>query len=132
MKLVTLTSLALALAAPAVAHADAVTRVQALGDHYACYTAKLPVSLDMTLVDQFGSFKFHADTLSRLCNPVNKTYRDKTTKVKNPDLHYVCYTGKAKPVVTHTVEVTNQFGVTTVDVKGPNEVCAPSTKKVIK
>jgi len=136
MKLACSSVLALTVAATVAARADnppPPDGVEALGDHYACYTAKAdPVSLDMVLKDQFGTFKFHATAVSRLCNPVAKTFKGTTTTVKNPTLHYVCYTGTGSPTVTHTVAVTNQFGSNKLAVRGPNEVCVPSTKKVIQ
>jgi len=102
-----------------------------LGDHYLCYNTKVPVSIDVLLKDQFGTFKFHAYAISRLCNPVAKTYKGATTEIRNPTLHYVCYLGKTE-TITRSVQINNQFGPAMLKVTGPTELCLPSVKKEIK
>lgn len=101
------------------------------GDHYLCYMVDKKIApLSVVLKDQFGSYDARVLAITRLCNPVQKMYQGKTTEVRNPQLHYVCYRIEAKQT-TRTVMVKNQFGVDRFDVRGPNELCLPSQKKVI-
>ena len=119
---------AVAAPAPPASETIALDGVPAKGDHYLCYDTNLPVSIDVALQDQFGQFKFHAYQITRLCNPVVKIYKGKTTEIKNPDLHYVCYRGKTT-TATHVVLINNQFGQQQLKVTGPTELCLPSVKK---
>ncbi len=97
------------------------------GDHYLCYNTERPFKQDVVLRDQFGTFKFHANMITRLCNPVEKEHDGKISPIRNKELHYVCYRGETE-VVGRSVLINNQFGSTTLDVRGPTELCLPSGK----
>jgi hypothetical protein len=99
------------------------------GDHYLCYDVNKPWKAVVTLRDQFGPYQFYVTAITRLCNPVEKRYNGRVSPIANRDLHYVCYRGKTH-TVSRTVVVNNQFGSTTLTVKGPTELCLPSGKSL--
>jgi hypothetical protein len=101
------------------------------GDHYLCYIVDKKIApLSVALKDQFGTYQARVIAITRLCNPVQKMYQGKTTEVRNPRLHYVCYRVETQQT-TRMVMVKNQFGTDRFPVKGPTELCLPSLKQIV-
>jgi hypothetical protein len=101
------------------------------GDHYLCYEVNQQIKpIIVTLRDQFGTYSAHVFLITRLCNPVQKMYQGRTFPIRNPRLHYVCYRVETKTGMRR-VMINNQFGPSTITVKGPTELCLPSIKKLM-
>jgi hypothetical protein len=83
--------------------------------HFKCYrpstTLRPQTTPRVTLRDRFDQKpeKVSVVALYRFCNPVTKTYRDRTTKAVNPALHLALYTIRTKPTTGHRIVVRNQL-----------------------
>ena len=107
-------------------------------DHYQCYQIKERVktnkfqSLTVKLQDQFETVDESRIKKPRfICNPVDKNGEG----IVDPDAHQVCYTNKDDrsaigKFVKRTIEVSNQFGLQTLVVNRPNNVCLPAAKAI--
>jgi streptogramin lyase len=97
-------------------------------DHYECYGVKPQgrfASRAVLLVDQFGKGWRIAFRATLLCNPVSKN----KGAVLNPRDHLVCYALRGGPVFRpRRASVRNQFGVATLVVSAPTQLCVPSVK----
>lgn len=113
-------------------------------DHYKCYTVKVnkaapkfqPI-LGVPVVDQFNQPKlFDLKKPTRLCTPVEKTFKGEVDPIKNPTTHLMCY--QATPAKTDPPQpkhekvlgthVNNQFGPERLDTIKEEEFCVPSEK----
>jgi hypothetical protein len=101
-------------------------------DHYRCVSAKIakgtpkfPKDVTAAVADQFGSRTALVKKPSRLCVPTNKNGEG----LKNPTEALMCYKIKADVKTPFEgVQVNNQFGPVTLDVKKEVELCVPSTE----
>ena len=125
-------SLALALGASfGVPQAAAKDPFGGKFNHYQCYNivdGGSGLKATLKLSDQFGD---NVGTILRpvmLCNPVDKNGEGIPAK----EVHLVCYTIKAEKSQTHVVTIQNQLEETKYYVKGPQMLCVPSTKQIIK
>ncbi len=102
-------------------------------DHFNCYLAHTTVQPRLVwLQDQFdvsGKFETAQDIrLAFFCNPVQKVYKNVTTKILHGDAHLAMYQLSTQPGVPRIVTLQNQFGVQTIHT-GPAVVLAvPSGK----
>jgi lysyl endopeptidase len=100
---------------------------------YQCYRVDKPTSqserlMSTVLNDQFGSSKSRLGRITKICTPLSKDNK----QVADEEPHLVCYetldrTDPQRPVVT-----TNQFGAAQMYVREAQELCVPSTKKVME
>lgn len=102
-------------------------------DHFRCYGVQqrnVPVAVKLT--DQFGKGAASVMRLVKLCNPVQKTFKNKVTKIKYPKAHLACYTikdgMKFKPL---DVAVLNQFGKRRLRVQKAQLLCVPTFKQLL-
>lgn len=104
-------------------------------DHFACYQVLFSEAIDdrVKLVDQFRRYK-RIRVLDPVmhCNPAAKTHGSKTTKVKHPDAHLVCYAIKQRTLKQPRRRWTvNQFERRYIRAKTASMLCVPSTKVFI-
>lgn len=98
-------------------------------DHYKCYIASgNPVNVLVTLSDQFFGESVWATQPLAFCNPVTKIHDSITTGILNPDGHLVCYVTTPSAFTGATVNISNQFGLFTLDLGRPDLLCVPSLK----
>jgi hypothetical protein len=99
--------------------------------YFECYRVERPTPqserLRAALEDQFGSFKTRLGRITKICTPVSKNGEG----IPDKDLHLVCYQildlhDAQRPVIT-----TNQFGLAKMYVRESQELCVPSTKKML-
>jgi hypothetical protein len=100
-------------------------------DHFRCYGVQPRfVSRDVGLRDQFGLSGSQVKVLATLCNPVRKTFGDKTAKIKRPEAHLACYTIQDKPLFKpRDVLVRNQFGDQQLRAEKVQFLCLPTFKQ---
>jgi len=104
------------------------------GNHYQCYPAEQqekPVPRSVALADQFGKREVALGAVVRLCNPVEKRAKEGSGPIVDRTLHLVCYRYAAQQA-PRVVRVRNQFGVLTLKVGQPGELCLPSSKVIVK
>jgi hypothetical protein len=124
-------ALGIALGAP---QAEAKDPFGGQFDHYQCYSIRdssgKPLQTDLTLKDQFRADKAATVRATLFCNPVDKNGEG----IPQPKVHLVCYTIKvATPDKnTYHVKTTNQLETNDYYVSGPQLICVPSLKEVIK
>lgn len=99
--------------------------------HFECYSVDehYPQKKyrDVKLADQFAKVKKKIGKITRICTPVDKNEEG----IPDPKLHLVCYEILKGHDPNRPVETTNQFGRTAMDVRKAQELCVPSTKKLI-
>ena len=99
--------------------------------HFECYSVDehYPQEKyrDVKLKDQFAKVKTKIGKITRICTPVDKNEEG----VPDPKLHLVCYEILKGHDPNRLVQTSNQFGKTTMDVRKAQELCVPSTKKLI-
>ena len=102
-------------------------------DHYECYTvikAANQLATKVTLADQFSKDTAMTVTAHFLCNPVDKNGEGIPAK----EVHLVCYdivVANPSKQPFHVVTV-NQLEKNELYVNGPQMLCVPSTKELIK
>jgi hypothetical protein len=100
--------------------------------HFECYAIEefAPESevRRVKLRDQFGIEKTHIGRIKRLCTPVDKNGEG----IPDPELHLVCYEILKGQYPQVPVETNNQFGRARMKVLQAQELCVPSTKKLLK
>jgi hypothetical protein len=118
-----------------VRRAPSLLRARAsLTDHFKCYAVRQVGRVRPRVVvvaDQFGRSRVRVLAPDRLCAPVQKN----RTRVQHPVRHLVCYPLRRlapKRFRKRQVRVVNQFGVELVRVLGPQELCVPSLKVLIR
>src|SRR5262249_12472751 len=98
-------------------------------DHYKCYIASgNPVNVLVTLRDQFFAESVGVTQPRAFCNPVKKIHDGITTGILNPDGHLVCYATTPSAFAGATVNISNQFGLFTLELSRPDLLCVPSLK----
>jgi hypothetical protein len=98
-------------------------------DHYKCYIASgNPVNVLVTLSDQFFAESVWVTQPLAFCNPVKKIHDAITTTILNPDGHLVCYATTPSAFAGATVNISNQFGLFTLELGRPDLLCVPSLK----
>jgi hypothetical protein len=98
-------------------------------DHYKCYIASgNPVNVLVTLSDQFFAESVGVTQPLAFCNPVTKIHDGITTGIRNPDGHLVCYATTPSAFAGATVNISNQFGLFTLELSRPDLLCVPSLK----
>ena len=102
-------------------------------DHFRCYGLTPQKKLvGVTLRDQFVKGQAKVIELVRLCNPVQKTFKGKVTKIKRFEAHLACYRisdgASFKPL---DVAVRNQFGIKRLRVLKAETLCLPTFKRVL-
>lgn len=98
-------------------------------DHYKCYIASgNPVNVLVTLSDQFFGETVGVTQPLAFCNPVKKIHDGVTTGILNPDGHLVCYATTPSAFAGATVNISNQFGLFTLELSRPDLLCVPSLK----
>jgi hypothetical protein len=100
-------------------------------DHFLCYTIEGSVKQDVKLNDQFPIESKPIKVVKRLylCNPVEKTYRDRTVERKHLASHLVCYEipqDKFERAVTVANQILPEGGPLSVD--HARYLCLPSGK----
>lgn len=106
------------------------------GDHYQCYQLAKTKALKpetITIADQFGRLQAVLGRPIQICNPAQKTHRDKNYRVEHRERHLVCYE-IVKPAVQKLnlqVKTNNQFAPGTYSVVSRAQFCVPSSKKLI-
>lgn len=102
-------------------------------DHFRCYDLKsLSVPKTVTLRDQFGTKTTRVVRLVRLCNPVQKTVKGRTAKIKLSQAHLACYSIKdATPFRKRDVIVRNQFERRRLRALAVETLCLPTFKQVL-
>jgi hypothetical protein len=105
-------------------------------DHFECYTLDHPPRPTPRLVytqDQFD----HAlvptkiGLLYRFCNPVQKVFGKRTTKIRNTAMHLTLYTIQVGVTPARTIVVSNQFGSgQTLTIGRASWIALPSSKNV--
>lgn len=101
-------------------------------DHYKCYQVfGAPMTKDVALSHQFGTFTNTVMEPRYLCNPVNKKHAGAEYPINNPDDHLVCYqilpNGLPVPL---TVGIYDQFLETQVVLRVEDLLCVPSEKEI--
>jgi subtilisin family serine protease len=109
-------------------------------DHFKCYEVKgegfkpRPV---VVLSDQFHEERVALGKPDVLCNPVDKRHGDVHEDIDDPSAHLTCYRirdageGDSAKFSSREVEVENQFGSQTLELKRPRTLCGPSSKSVL-
>ena len=100
-------------------------------DHYQCYDivdGGSGLKANLKLNDQFGENAAAIVKPAMLCNPVDKNGEGIPAK----EVHLVCYTIKTEKSQTRVVAIQNQLEEAKYYVKGPQMLCVPSTKQIIK
>ena len=99
--------------------------------HFECYAIEeYSPGREVRLVklrDQFGTVKHKVARITQLCAPVDKNEEG----MPNPEFHLVCYEILEGHNPNLPVETDNQFGKAKMQVLQAQELCVPSTKKVI-
>jgi len=98
-------------------------------NHYKCYDAIGPaLDIEVTLVDQFGSYTMMVKEPVLFCNPVEKTVDGVTYPIINNEAHLACY--RVEPFVPSDRDVIayDQFGDWQITVHEPCWLCVPSLK----
>ena len=100
--------------------------------HFECYSVDEHYPQEqyraVRLADQFAEVKTKIGKITRICTPVDKNGEG----IPDPKLHLVCYEILNGHDPNRPVETTNQFGRTTMNVRNAQELCVPSTKKLIE
>ena len=108
------------------------------GDHYVCYTVEGPdpFSRSVTLVDQFDVLRKKTEKVERLapayfCVPVQKKYKESTSKIIDPATHLAIYKifppePLAQPITALTMD---QFGGHKLQILGSEFLAVPSIKR---
>ncbi len=78
--------------------------------------------------NQFGPLTFDVVKPSRLLAPTAKSFTGDPGGIANPIDHFKCYKVKGAPFRLNGVPIATQFGLMTVDVKRPVDLCAPVDK----
>lgn len=103
-------------------------------DHFECYRIQnaAPLNQAVDLQDEFAqAVGLVVGKAVLLCNPVRKVHGAQTFEIKNPDAHLVCYQ-VPRLQVNRQVSIQNQFQQTTLTVKKPKLLCAPSLKTILE
>jgi len=103
-------------------------------DHFLIYnvTAGGPMDVPVSLSDQFGSHPRGAVYQPKLfADPVRKTHGGIITEIGNPDAYWVVYSLQNANYFEEEVQVVNQFGGQTLDVRGEPWLGVPSAEAVI-
>ena len=123
------------LAAPAKSEPPKVP----VGNHYVCYPVKSQefTERDASFSDQFFGRSVKVVAITRLCTPAAKKVGTRETKIVNGDLHLVCYAIKPNPKTKvppppPAVLTNDQFGLRTLNMAEPTEVCLPAGKTIIR
>ncbi len=121
-----------ALAVAILALRSDVAYVQPMHDHYKCYNVTgppLPVPIDVTLRDQFGTVQGTVNEIRMFSPPVDKRLPSgETSPIIHPENHLTWYTftGTAEQ---RTLLVSNQFGTDQEwEVKDPKFLLLPAWK----
>ena len=103
-------------------------------DHYQCYQIRdwsgKPLETTVKLKDQFRSDAATTVRPVLLCNPVDKNGEG----VPEPKVHMVCYSIKVEnpDKATYKVKIENQLESNVYYVGGPQLLCVPSLKEIVK
>lgn len=117
-----------------------VQPVAAQPDHYKCYKSRRFVPpftpVDVTLVDQFESTTTTVKRPSTFCNPVAKDNGGPDMGViYDPTAHLNCYKTKrtkgTPKFQKQIVNIENQFGPQTLQLKKPTGLCVPAEKDLV-
>jgi hypothetical protein len=102
-------------------------------DHFRCVRVRPNASSpafvlrNVTVVDQFGSRLVTVTRATKLCVPADKNGEG----IKNPEGHLLCYKAVAAPTSrAKYAQVTDQFGSELLKLRGEQELCVPSTKRL--
>ena len=84
------------------------------GDHYKCYQVVRSFTQrrvrQVLLRDQFGNVRGSTAQAVEVCNPVQKIYRNKTTRIRDTRRHLVAYRLTAPGQRPRNISAQNQFG----------------------
>ena len=99
--------------------------------HFQCYRVDDPSKetedLTATLEDQFGFTKTKLGRITQICTPVNKNGEG----IPDKRLHLVCYEILNPSDPGQPVQTANQFGRAKMYVRESQELCVPSTKRIL-
>jgi FtsP/CotA-like multicopper oxidase with cupredoxin domain len=100
-------------------------------DHFRCYAVtKGSATRTIRTRDQFGGRTTKVVQVTRLCNPVRKLRNRKTTPVRRPREHLVCYSiTERKPGPVRRVIIRNQFETRRLSAVRIQTLCLPSLKQ---
>jgi hypothetical protein len=103
-------------------------------DHYRCVRVrtsnqgpKFPTGITRTVKDQFGTREVTLTRPTKLCVPADKNGEG----IKQPERHLMCYKIHPIPMTrVDGVQASDQFGPETHRLRGEQEFCVPSTKRL--
>ena len=102
--------------------------------HFSCFQVthgNLSPKIPVTLVDRFGSYSPTLTEVHRICAPADKNGEDPAAPGNpNHEASYELSNGGSPAVVAQGLQVTNQFGTFTMDVRGLDRLLVPTSKSL--
>ena len=106
------------------------------GEHFQCYGVEKGDQLKSEYIsvrDQFGAARIVLGKPVMLCNPSEKTHRDKRFSIENKERHLVCYNiVKQEKNRSVPVQINNQFAPDDIYAGQRKMFCVPSSKKHLR